>query len=62
LPPIIGKASRQDNLDAIHNGPQQNRRFGEMLARLKRRKLVNGAAASLVKVKVGTWHEPGNLK
>ncbi|MEJ7669386.1 MAG: hypothetical protein WKH97_11745 [Casimicrobiaceae bacterium] len=32
------------------------------LARLKRRKLVKGAAESLVKVKAGTWGEPGNLK
>lgn len=32
------------------------------LARLKPRKLVQGASESLVKVKVGTWRESRNLK
>jgi hypothetical protein len=35
---------------------------GSKLARLKRRTLVKGASEALVKVKAGTWREPGNLK
>ena len=32
------------------------------LAQLKKRKLVNGSAETLMDVRVGTWREPRNLK